>query len=259
MAAMLARPDHRVHRHRAAVVVAVALVLAALAPTEARADWRRSTQLTYNTAFTLDQGGLELGVLSPLSVGITDEAQLSLHPVLLLLGVPSFGLRWRVTRRLPVAVSLDFNGTWQFNRQEDGEGVPAQVSSASQVGYPGTLQLTSTVTFSLGKEWLASVGGGPGVDFLSADPIRGLVELHGSIHWLPQTDVLIMAHVQMYVATDGVQLIRRPVAQLMAAYAVSDLVHVGGGVAFGEFVFETDDTDRRELSVFPVADVWFRF
>jgi len=244
---------------RAAVAAAIALTLVTGASTEARGDWRRTTEVTHNTAFTLEQGQVEIGVLTPLSVGVTDELQVALHPVLLLLGQPYLALRWRLTRFGPVNVALNLGASWSFIRREDRDGRPADADTVGPVGFPGSLQLTGTVTLRLGSDWLLSLGAGPALDLLGAEVTRGLVELHAGLHWLIDRRQLLMLHANGYLQLSEEVTVRRPVVQLLYAVALSNVVHLGGGVGFGEFIFEPTDTERQTLAVFPVIDLWFRF
>ena len=227
-------------------------------PSTTHSDWRRTADVTYNTAFTLDQGVLEVGILTPLSIGITDEIQTALHPVLLLLGVPSLSLRWRVTRKRDVTVAINGSAAWSFVRKEDRDGIPEDGGPSGPVGFPGTTQLTATMTFRAGDAWLLSAGSGPALDFLGSNPIRGMAEFHGAVHWLVESDFLLMAQFIGYLDFSSNVSVRRPVAQLMMAYAVSDLVHLGLGVGFGKFIFETSATNRDTLAAFPIVDIWFR-
>ena len=183
------------------IIIALVLVLAPAAGTgAARADWRRSIDLNYGTAFTLEQGMVEIGVMTPLSIGVTDELQVALHPILLLLGQPYIALRWRASRYGVATVALNLAGSWSLIRREDEAGTPATEGTPGG-GFPGTVQLTATLTFRAGHDWLFSVGAGPGIDLLGARPIRGLAELHASAHWLIDASQLVMLHATGYLDT----------------------------------------------------------
>lgn len=237
-----------------AIVLLVALVVST---GTARADWRRTTELSYGTAFTLEQGMVEVGLMTPLSIGVTDELQVATHPILLLLGQPYIALRWRVSRLGLATVALNLAGSWSFIRREDESGAPAAEGTPGS-GFPGTVQLTATVTLRAGRDWLFSIGAGPGVDLLGARPTRGLAEIHASAHWLIDASQLMMVHATGYLdASDDGHLLR-PVLELEYAVALSNVVHIGAGVGFGEFIYEPNADERRTLRVFPVVDIWFR-
>lgn len=248
---MLARPS--------SLLLALALAVPTVAPGEALAEWRRSSEVTHNTAFTLEQGQVEIGVLTPLTVGLTDEVQAALHPVLLLLGQPYIAVRWRLTHFGPVNFALNVGAAWSFIRREDADGRPATSESVGTVGFPGSMQLTGTFTFRAGSDWLLSVGAGPAIDLLGAEVSRGLVEVHAGVHWLIDRSQLLMLQASSYLAFDDSPVLRRPLVQLMYAVALSSVVHLGGGVGFGEFIFEPSESERETLAVFPVLDLWFRF
>jgi len=238
----------------------LALALFALvllgAPPRARADWRRTHDINDNTAFTLEQGAVEVGVMRPLTVGVTDEFQVAIHPILLLLGQPYLAFRWRATRFGDVTLALNLGGSWSFIRREDGEGNPAE-SDTPDSGYPGVLQATATLTVKAGADWLFSFGAGPGIDWLGARAVRGLAELHAAIHWRPESSQLLMLHASGYLDV-GTGAIERPLVELIYGAALSHVVHVGAGVGVGTFIYEADSGERDTLNVFPVLDLWFR-
>jgi len=215
--------------------------------------------VTSNTAFTLEQGVVEVGIMTPLTIGVVDELQVALHPVLLLLGQPYVAARWRVTRPGDIGVALNLGASWSFIRREDRQGRPASPETEGVTGFPGTVQLTTTVTLRVGEGWLLSVGAGPAVDFLGERAVTGLVELHGSVHWIIDRTQLLALHASGYLGVTGDDPLVRPLAQLMYAVALSRIVHLGVGVGVGSFIFDTSETERRTLKVFPVADLWFRF
>ena len=235
----------------------VALLGLATFTPAARGNWRRSTEINTNTAFTLEQGMVEVGFLAPLTVGITDEFQAALHPILLLLGQPYVALRWRITRPGPVTVALNLGASWSFIRREDEQGQAASETDPDS-GFPGTTHATATVTFRAGEDWLFSVGGGPGADFLGTRTVRGLAELHASIHWRPDPRQVLMVQASGYLDLDASGALTRPVLSLVYGFALTDVVYLAGGVGFGDFVFEPDEESRKTLHVFPIVDVGFR-
>ncbi|MCB9734419.1 MAG: hypothetical protein H6745_17665 [Deltaproteobacteria bacterium] len=238
------------------VLKALVLMACLASATPAAAEWRRSHDITLNTAYTLEQGAVEIGILTPLSVGVTDEVQVAIHPILLLLGEPYVALRWQMTRVGAVTVATNLGASWSFIRRENEDGVPA---SGAGTGFPGVVQATATVTFKLGDSWLLSAGAGPAIDFLGADPVRGLAEVHLSAHWLLDESQLLMAQLQGYVRlTDRSELVR-PLGELLYAVALSQGVSLAAGAGVGEFVFEESSSERRTLNLFPIIDLWFRF
>lgn len=250
-------------RHRLAVLAAFALgatLAAGAIGSVARAEWRRTTDIELNTAFTLEEGTLSIGILSPLTVGVTESFQASIHPVLLLLGQPSLAFRVRLTPVGDVTASLNLAGAWSFIQRETVGGEPSSAATEGErVGFPGTLQLTETTTFRLGSRFLLSAGGGFATDFLGEEPVRGLVELHLSVHWLAAARHMLMVQLMTYLpVTEAVRWLR-PSAQLLYAWAAGSSVQLALGLGLGEWVWEKSDTRRTTLPVFPMVDVWFRF
>ena len=244
------------------VALVVRLLLAvgpAVSAPSAHAEWRRSTDIELNTAFTLEEGTLSIGILSPLTVGVTDSFQAAIHPELLLLGQPSLALRIQLTPIDDVTASLNVAGAWSFIKRETADGRSTAEADGAAVGFPGTLQLTETTTFRLGNRILLSAGGGGAADFLGEEPVRGLAELHLSLHWLAASRHMLMVQVMGYLPfTEKVRLMR-PSAQVLYAWSAGSSVQLALGLGLGDWVWETSDARRTKVHVFPLIDVWFRF
>jgi hypothetical protein len=106
---------------------------------------------------------------------------------------------------------------------------------------------------------LLSAGGGGAADFVGERPVRGLVELHLSLHWLAAARHLLMLQVMGYLPfTERVELLR-PTAQLLYVWSAGSSVQLALGIGVGDWVWETSDARRTRVRVFPLADVWFRF
>lgn len=238
----------------------LALAVLVLGQGAARAEWRRTSDLQLNTAYTLEEGALQLGIVSPLMVGVTDAFQAAFHPLLLLLGQPTLALRLRVTPVDTVTIALNLAGGWSFVGKEDRDGNPeAAAADGTEVGYPGTLQLVGTMTIRLGRSALLSWGFGPTLDFLGGAPIRGATEIHLSADWLITPEHLLMLQFSGYLpVTERVRLVR-PEAQLLYGWAISDRVQLAVGASFGEFLWSASQAGRTTFPVLPTADLWFRF
>lgn len=233
-------------------------LLALFGATDSRAEWRRTTDIDLNTAYTLEEGALSVGVFAPLVVGVTDDFQASIHPLLLLLGQPSLAFRLRLTHVDDVTVSLNLAGAWSFIERETASGTSSPENDES-FGFPGTLQLTETTTIALGRHTLVSFGGGVAADFLGEDPVRGMVEVHVSAHFLPSSRHLIMLQLIGFIPfTEQVELMR-PSAQIVYGWSAGSRVHLAVGLGAGEWTWDSSDGERTTLRFFPVLDVWFRF
>ena len=230
----------------------------ALWATDARAEWRRTSDIDLNTAYTLDEGALSVGIFAPLVVGVTDDFQASIHPLLLLLGQPSLAFRLRLTSVDDVTVSLNLSGAWSFIERETASGASTPEGNETY-GFPGALQLTETTTIALGRHALLSFGGGVAADFLGENPVRGLFEVHLSAHFLPTSRHLVMLQLIGFIPfTEPVDLLR-PTAQVVYAWSAGSRVHLAIGLGLGEWAWETSDGKRSTLNLFPILDVWFRF
>jgi hypothetical protein len=228
-------------------------------PGAARAEWRRSSEIDWGTAYTLDAGSLSVGVLSPLVIGVTDALQVAVHPILLLVGKPSFAMRYRVTPIGRVTTSIDLAGAWSFIRRVDLDGLEPAPDSGEKTGFPGSLQLTSNTTFALGDSWLLTAGVGGAIDFLDGSPERHLLAFMLALHWLPGARHLVMLQLSSLLdPASGGELVR-PSAQILYAWAASARVQLGAGLALGRFNWELGPGRSARLAVFPVVDAWFRF
>jgi hypothetical protein len=230
-----------------------------LASKAARAEWRRTSAIDWSTAYTLDEGALSVGVLSPLQVGVSDGLQVSVHPILLLVGKPSAALRYRLGPVETWTFALNVSATWSIIQRVDRDGREVNDTTTGPTGFPGTVQLTGSTTVQVGREWLFTVGTGAAADFLGGTPYRGLLEFHAAAHWLPSARHLVMLQLSTLLdPTSGDPLVR-PSAQLLYAWAASARVQLGVGIAVGRFLWETGTEAAAEFNVFPILDAWFRF
>jgi hypothetical protein len=170
---------------------------------------------------------------------------------------PTLALRLRVTPVDVVTVALNLAGGWSFVQKEDRSGAPS--TGDAGVGYPGTVQLTATMTIRLGKSWLVSWGLGPALDFLGGEPIRGAAEVHLSADWLITAKHLLMVQLSGYVPVSEAVRLLRPEAQLLYGWAISDRVQLSAGLGFGDFIWSTSERRRTTFPVLPIVDLWFRF
>ena len=246
-----------------------------LMTSSASATWSDHADLIYDTAFTLDQGEFEVGVVSPLIYGVNDRVQLSMHPILLLILSPHAGLRWQLTPTGPLGVALNLEGTWSFLEPMDSEGREVLDSEACDgCGFPGSLHAWPTVSWRAAPGLLLSAGAGPRLDFLDLNHEDTALVTHASIQWIIDPENLIMLHGSMDTRPWSSSSISDPVAQLTYAHAWG-VLHLALGVAVGSFdiVIEpatlstgangggsTVTTAGRVNTwpVFPVIDLFFR-
>ncbi len=264
-------------RHATRALVALLLTSIGFIATSAqpaRAVWADGADLIYRSAHTLDEGEFEVGIFSPLQYGINDQIQISLHPILLLVLTPHASLRWRVLPEGALTLALDLTATWSFLNEEDVYQRRIDGESCDECGFPGSAQLTTTLSWEVNDHITWSVGGGVGMDLLDVSPLRGLIELHTSVIWRIDTENLLMAHANISVHPWHEQATSREQFQVMYAHAWG-FIHLGLGVAFGKFVFvEANGSlrdlpgtsgakvvyegDQHALPIYPVVDLWIR-
>ena len=233
------------------------LILLCVVGSTAKADWLRTSELAFNTAFTVERGELEIGVFSPLRYGISERVQFSTHPILILVGAVNLSLRWRVTPVQPVTVALNVSADVDLVNSENTAGERV-FDGCADCGVPSRFQTTATVSFALSKNWLLSLGGGPSVDFVDFGYARLLAELHGSLIWMIDSKQLLLLHSSGYVNLQGPGETKLPSTQLMYARACGNL-NLGLGLAFGNFEIARNAREIHNWFAYPVMDLWWRF
>jgi len=241
----------------------------------ASATWSDHADLIYDTAFTLDQGEFEVGVVSPLMYGVNDRVQLSMHPILLLILSPHAGLRWQLTPTGPLGVALNLEGTWSFLEPVDSEGREVLDSDACDgCGFPGSLHAWPTVSWHAAPGLLLSAGAGPRVDFLNLNHEDTALVTHASVQWIIDPENLLMLHGSMDTRPWTSSAVTDPVAQLTYAHAWG-VLHLALGVAVGSFDLVIEPATLSSAvdspgstvtsagrvdtwNVFPVIDLFFR-
>ena len=254
-----------------------ALLAVPAASGTARATWSDHADLIYDTAYTLDQGEFEVGVFSPLTYGVNDRVQLSMHPIFLLILSPHVGLRWQVTPTGPWGVALNVEGTWSFLEPVDSEGREAIGNDCDDCGFPGSLHAWPIFSWEASPGLLLSGGVGPRFDFLDLRHENTALVTHSSVQWLIDPDNLLMMHATFDTRPWENELdggIRDSVIQVTYAHAWG-MLHLALGVAIGDFdiIFEqgtvsgagtssgtttVSDGEVATWPVFPVIDLFFR-
>ena len=237
------------------LIIVVVLILCTAS--SARAEWLRSSELTFGTAHTLPPGSLEVGLLSPLQFGISDRLQLGIHPIMLLVGAINGGFRFRVTPARKTTVSIDVDASLSLLNRENLKG-EVLASDCNDCGFPSRIRALSTVSIELGSRVLLSLGGGAAIDLVEVQLARAMMELHGSLIWRIDNSHLLMLHGSGYIGVHGEGTPTTPTFQLMLARA-SGRANIGIGVAFGDFIIGQSLAQAERWLLYPVLDIWWRF
>ena len=221
----------------ASALICLALVLAS---SPARADFGSIKRIVNGTAYTLEQGELAVGVLSPVQYGLMDELTVATHPILDLLLTPNVAIKGKVYDG-PVALSL--NATY----------IETFLNSAQQT-FPGTLALFATLTVPLGQAVSLTAQGGYNLDVSPIDH-GAMFGLNASFLIGPADLIQITLQDQWYRDKQGFRIPTAVVAYSHAWYRL----RVSVGVAAGRFPLQIGDSGAKVLTlpIYPVIDVWW--
>lgn len=218
------------------------LVCAALAlgPEPARGDYGPIRRVVQGTAWTLDEGELAVGLVSPLQYGVLDELTLSTHPVLDLLLTPNLTLKGKVLDRNPVALALNASYLQTFLRSRSGE-------------IPGSLSLWPALSVAAGRTVSLTFQAGYAMDL---SPIRHGVQAGLGMNLLLGPSDLLQVTVQDRWMGGGTGF-EVPTGVITYGHAW-DQVRITVGIAAGRFPLQIGTGSRvLRLPVWPVVDVWW--
>ncbi|MEE2779086.1 MAG: hypothetical protein VYE15_01080 [Myxococcota bacterium] len=256
-----------------ALLLGISLILGT---TTAEATWDERADLIYGSANTLDNGEIEVGLFSPLQYGITDQVQIAMHPVLLLMLTPHGALRWRLLPDGEFTASIDVEGTWSFLDKVDNleRRVLTDGPCGTTCGYPGSVQITGTGSWEISPRVLLSASGGFVTDFLDLNAMDKRLTSRASLAWLLNPNNLLLLHGFMDLSPWEDEPVGPWGAQISYAHAWG-VLHLAVGLAVGEFQLVIERETVRNLGgdsgallvesgnvktfpVFPMIDLWFR-
>ena len=237
---------------------ALALAVVSLALGEsARAEWRTNADVAFNTAYTLQEGTLMMGVLGPLDIGVSDTLQVGLHPILLLVGKPSVAVRQRLNPVGPLTFAMNAGASWSFIKRVDAEGEAPVEGSERPTGFPGALHLSLLGTAELSTQLTLTGGTGLGADLLGDTFVRAFIPAQLGLHQrLGARHLLMLQGLLQVRLTDG--KLRRPSLQLLYGLSLTPLIQLALGLSLGPAPWQTE-RGQTSLAAFPLVDVWFRF
>ncbi len=232
----------RFGRNTALILVGITLV-----STPAGATWTAPRDIVHNTANTLEQGELLIGIVTPAIYGITDSITLIVHPLNWLLLSPNVGLRWRLADTQLVRFSVYTEG--MVTIQDDD-----QLSTVNDPRSLGHVTVGAVTTFDLGAGVMATIGVGYQADF---EPAEHNLGFWGGFNWLINRSNLLMLQGGAQYAVGTNELVRAQ-GTLMWAYAW-EVARLGVGVSVGQFPVVRVSSVAAEVPVWPVIDYWGRF
>lgn len=246
------------------------------APAPALAGWLATDRVVTNTAYTLEEGELTIGLISPLQYGVTEDVTIAIHPILALLLTPNVGARVRVwSEGVTVSVAASYTQTFlrevAFEERAEGDSAspyvrPGDAESIAS-GFPGTVQAGVLVSIPLGDALTLTPYGGYTLDFFTE--ISGELVTHPSTHgptvglglnWLIGDEDLLSVQVQGLIWSVPDRTAEIPTATVAWAHAWDEL-RLGIGVAAGRFPIRVGEGvagEIVEIPVYPYIDVWWR-
>ena len=264
-------------RSNTPLLLAILAFVAVTTERSALAWWTSPERVFMNTAYTLEESELTIGILSPLQYGVTDVTTISIHPVLALLLTPNISARLKVYDG-PVTVSVQASYVQTFLRkvvaESDAANATAQLpylrasdlAAIAPSGFPGTVQMGALVSVPLGTQLTLTPYLGYTFDFLTlldngltTDLSTHGIAYGGGLNWLiGRTDLLSLQVQTLYSFTEQGHEI--PLAALVYAHAWEE-IRLGVGLAAGQFPIHTGDRNLGEvidLPVYPYLDLWWR-
>ena len=251
---------------------ALALVALTLVAAPARADFGSVKHVFNGTAYTLEQGQFAVGIVSPIEYGLLDELTLVTHPILDLLLVPNFAIKWKVVDR---AVALAMNVAYVQT-----------FLGVSQLSFPGSATVFPTLSVAFGSSVALSFQAGYVLDVLprkpapigraspcpsvsrcaaalpvaaAADEGQRLdhgVSFGGNVALLLGPSDLLWIGIQgQWYAGSGIAIPTAIVSYTHAFYRM----RLSVGVAAGHFPTQvgTNAANILDLPVYPVIDLWW--
>jgi len=205
----------------------------------ARGDYGPVRRVVQGTAWTLDEGELAVGIVSPLQYGVLDELTLSTHPVLDLLLTPNVTLKGKVLDQGRVAVALNASYLQTFLRSRSGE-------------IPGSLSLWPALSVVAGSSVSLTFQAGYAMDL---SPIRHGVQAGLAMNLLlGPSDLLQVSLQERWMGGNGFET---PTGVVTYGHAW-DQVRITVGIAAGRFPLQiASGSEVLRLPVWPVVDVWW--
>jgi len=209
---------------------------------EVKATWYETNRVVINSAQTLEEGEITIGLFMPLQYGIYDWLMFQAHPLLFLLISPNTGFKIKFLDS-SVVLSLSLSYSQTFLRSKENE-------------FPGSVQIMPQLSIPLGDVVVATLGSGYMLDI---DPINHNTVMLAGMNILVNESNLILGQVSL-TYNNSTNTFELPQGLVMYVHAWHSF-HLGVGAMIGSILFRRGQSpeDVIDLPVYPVLDVWWRF
>ncbi|GMV41202.1 MAG: hypothetical protein AMXMBFR64_29180 [Myxococcales bacterium] len=246
-----------------------------LAAVPARGGWTSPDRVITNTAYTLEESELIIGILSPLQYGVTEDVTIALHPILALLLTPNVSARVRLWQEeVTVSVAASYSQTFLrrvgFEEHAAGDSATPYVrpgdTESIESGFPGSVQMGVLVSVGVGAETTFTPYAGYTVDFFTQvdDGLVTHLSTHGPVaglgfNWLIGEEDLLTVQVQALWSVPD-ERPEVPTGTVAWVHAWDEL-RLGIGVAAGRFPLRIGEGvagEVVEIPIYPYLDLWWR-
>jgi hypothetical protein len=226
---------------RLLVAAALSMMIVSLASRDADAEFGDIKRVFSGTAYTLSQGDFVVGILGPMSFGLVEELTLTTHPILDLILIPNFNLKWKFFDNEKVALAFDIAYIQSF-------------LDTTATDIPGSLSPYMIMTVPIKDIVAITVRAGY---VLELDPNSHGFTYGGDISWLVTPSDLLSLSVsgQYHPAGRGADM---PTIMMTYSHAWEKL-RLSVGIAYGSFPTKVGDNveDVIDIPVYPMIDVWW--
>jgi hypothetical protein len=206
------------------------------------ASYKSINRITFCSAYTLDRSEVSVGIFSPIQYGLTDDFMVATHPLMHLFLTPNAFLKYKILdRKVGLSLNLSYLETFL---------------DPKRVNFPGSIVPSMTMTIPL-KE-IISINLTNGYVF-EISPVAHGVLFSGAVNILfSDADLISVQMHNIYSVSYGTYM--RPTVILMYSHAW-EITRLNLGAAYGKFYIQTGDSalDIREISFYPVIDLWWQF
>lgn len=255
------------------LAVGAALTVVLACPANASASWGRSEEIVRGSAQVLEKGEIAVGIFAPLQYGLTDRITIASHPVLDLLQMLNFSLRYRIATEDDWIIAATGGFKWALLDSESTDR-PFEMDLGGIFTWLPHDRVAASVTLTWSPQTQrANQAGGSALDAASQSSQQAFHNGVAAVitgHFILHEHHLLMSSLRVL---RNITVQRWEVPTLTSAWISSheNVLFLGSvdvvlGVAFGQFnvrdaaIFATTPgSDDAESVWYPVIDVWKRF